>query len=1010
MSTKTKIRGFVTAVIATVLVASSAWAGIEIKTAADASASQQLGAKEIARYLYLQTGTLPEKSTLDGWIILATKEAKLLTDAAVRSAAANLQPQQYVIKTTLAEGKKTWWIVGGDDVGALYGAYRFLEHLGLRFYLHQDVVPETKLAALPDVDDIGKPLFERRGFSPWGAHPEGIDAWNADEWKSVLAQMTKMRMNTMSIHAYPWEPWLWVGKPEEVEADGRVRNAPPVHLFNTAKGTLWGVKPSTTSTYRFGASQMFEADVWGPEVMAGHYPVAKELADCVEVFNQTGEMLRDAFSFAHRLGMKVGVGGELGQVGKLALNSVGAAPIGADTDLNALPPNEALESRYEGIFTRLSRVHPLDFFTLYTQEGDYWPDGPKFNRVLFNKRMAEWKSALAVWNRMKPPFELVAGGWTLGPYFDRAAFDSTLPKQVTLSEFNRAYNGPVEPAFAGIQGREKWAGPWCEEDTPFLAPQLWVGRMRKDAADALAYQCTGIQGIFWRRSHVEPVADALARACWDQKGWNPQAGKTGPEAPPSSFYIEGPVSVPNNRWLHGYDPDATPKSDIGKKAIAGTEAPDIYQTCRYDLRGYRVKIPNGSYRVTLKFCEVYFDKKGQRVFDVALQKKTVLEHLDIFDRCGAMAACDINFDGIAVTNEWLLIDFIAHVSLPCLSAIEIKEGEGIVARVNCGGPDYKDWRGDALTTTQRAMFAGKGEIFEPYGLTSSDYYADWAEANFGLAQIGKVFADMDGRMPLFCSGNFSVVPQDERQWTEVEREYHFVEELERYRSSIKGAGNRERFERWRNTFQYARAMARSRCLLAEIGKSIGRVDAIKAVAEKKRHVRGETMPLLVALNQNTAAACTFLLNSVVDLGGMQTVIDLEARTGLFGLDGAVARVEKLLGEKLPEDCYPSMSYQGKSRIIVPTVRSILERNEPLRVQVIIMAQQAVEKATLHWRPLGGGDYQTVPLRHLARGVYTVMLPGGQSDFEYHIQAETAGGKSLLWPATAPDRNQTVVVW
>ena len=44
------------------------------------------------------------------------------------------------------------------------------------------------------------------------------------------------------------------------------------------------------------------------------------------------------------------------------------------------------------------------------------------------------------------------------------------------------------------------------------------------------------------------MADALAHACWDQKGWNPQADKPHPQALLSSFYIEGPVSIRNNRW------------------------------------------------------------------------------------------------------------------------------------------------------------------------------------------------------------------------------------------------------------------------------------------------------------------------------------------------------------------------------------------------------------------------------------------------------------------------------
>ena len=59
------------------------------------------------------------------------------------------------------------------------------------------------------------------------------------------------------------------------------------------------------------------------------------------------------------------------------------------------------------------------------------------------------------------------------------------------------------------------------------------------------------------------------------------------------------------------------------------------------------------------------------------------------------------------------------------------------------------------------------------------------------------------------------------------------------------------------------------------------------------------------------------------------------------------------------------------------------------------------------RPLGG-KWQTIPATHLARAVYAAKLPTVPDDFEYYLTAETAGGQKLVWPATAPSVNQTVV--
>ena len=83
--------------------------------------------------------------------------------------------------------------------------------------------------------------------------------------------------------------------------------------------------------------------------------------------------------------------------------------------------------------------------------------------------------------------------------------------------------------------------------------------------------------------------------------------------------------------------------------------------------------------------------------------------------------------------------------------------------------------------------------------------------------------------------------------------------------------------------------------------------------------------------------------------------------------------------------------------------------ETLRLTVIVLGAKP-QAAELCWRPLGGDAMAKVPLAHVARGVYTVTLPAEavKADFEYYVRAE-AGGKSLVFPPTAPAMNQTVVV-
>ena len=243
---------------------------------------QRLAAKEVVRYLYLRIGSLPEKIAQDGRIVIADKAADVVSDAATKAAAKDLQPQQYVIRTTTADGKKTWWIVGGDDVGTLYGAYRFAEKLGVRFYLHGDVVPDERLAAIPDVDDTGQPLFALRGVNPWGSHPFGFDAWSTDDYKAIFTQLAKMRMNFLGIHCYPEghpyaEPTVWHGLAGDFDAAGaseiELRVALLQHAADAGLGRLSAEEDRRLQFRRLRCCSMTRRG--RRTVMRGHCPLPK---------------------------------------------------------------------------------------------------------------------------------------------------------------------------------------------------------------------------------------------------------------------------------------------------------------------------------------------------------------------------------------------------------------------------------------------------------------------------------------------------------------------------------------------------------------------------------------------------------------------------------------------------------------------------------------------------------------------------------------------------------------
>ncbi len=888
-------------------VATSAAAEIRVVCPPDAAPRERLAALEIVRYVYLRTGQLP---------VLRQLPATSGETIALERNPSQLGPQEFTIQT---RGQRIT-ITGGGDLGVLYGAYRFAELLGVRFYLHGDVIPDERLTAWPEVNETGKPLFAIRGVNPWGWHPFGFDAWSADDYKAIFAQLAKMRMNFLGIHCYPEghpraEPTVWHGLAGDFDAEGRVKSSYVSRYFNTLLTSAWGdYLPTKTGDYSFGGALLFERDDWAPPVMAGHCPLPQTPEACNEVFNRMAAQFRDAFSFARQLGVKTCAGTE-------APLTLPKALAQRTSDVRAV---------YEGTFRRIMASHPLDYYWLWTPEAWTWEGNPPQQ---YSNTVADLKLAIEAHQNVRAPFQLATAGWVLGPTHDRAAFAADLPKDIALSALSRNTGATeVEPAFARISGREKWAIPWLESDNRngLAALQLEAGRMRRDAADALRYGCTGLLGLHWRTDILAPNAAALAQAAWDQD-WN--------------------INRIDRSWRV-----AGQRASFPGVRIAGTTEEELYQTCRYDLGQIQLPAPNGPYKVTLKFCEPFFKAANERVCDVKLQGATVLTNLDIFARTGQFAALDFTFNQVVVTNGMLTIELIARKSLPCISAIAV-ESTGFTSKLNCAGDAFLDYQADTDS---------------PRSLPCGDFYADWARSNFGLEDIGRIFATLDGRVPQATDGGCpsgSLTPVA-TPWNTISRQYAFVDDMEKLPPRVRGAGNLDRFSYWLNTFKYHRSLARLRCALA------------KPDANELASLWSET--------------CRYLLATVNTPGGLAMVVNLENHPG-WG-----PAIAKHLQQPWPK------AYQGEPRLIVPTVRSVVNQGESLALPIIALASQPVKALTVSCRSLGTGDWTVIPATHLARAVYTAQLPPVREAMEYYIAAETATGQKLRWPATAPTLNQTIV--
>jgi hypothetical protein len=535
---------------------------------------------------------------------------------------------------------------------------------------------------------------------------------------------------------------------------------------------------------------------------------------------------------------------------------------------------------------------------------------------------------------------------------------------------------PVDPGFARVHGRSLWAIPWMEDDPALTSPQLWAGRMRRDAADALRYGCDGLLGIHWRTRILSANVLALARAAWDQ-GWNTLPRRVADDIGP----ITGQFTSFKGRAIKG----------------AGARAA-VYEDVRDRVFGYHLKVPNGVYTVTLELVEGAVDRPRGRVFDVILQGRKVAENVDIFARAGQFKALDLTFGNVEVADGILIIDLADRIHYPALAGLVVA-GQGFVKRINCGGPAVLDYEADWPETERH--------------LGALDLYRDWAAAQFGpgaAAEIAAAFARIDGRHPVpvtWIGGPGNIQP-DPRPWAEVEPAYAFVDELAALEPKISGLGSKERFGYWLANFRYMRDVARFNGLWAVYNKAVEKAKAAGSEAATRDVLTAEALPVRAEMAAVLRRVFESLLATVSTTGELGTIANWEQHLLPGAWERPEAELVKMLGRDLPAELLLSGGYEGPTRIVVPALRTSLESGEPLALKVLVLAKAKPDTVDLLWRRMGRGAFRRVSCENKARGVHTVTLPPPDGAIEYYLEVQ-AGGGTARFPATAPALNQTVIV-
>lgn len=345
------------------------------------------------------------------------------------------------------------------------------------------------------------------------------------------------------------EPTVWIGLAEDVEADGQVSWAYPAYYAHTQRpDRIWGYGTWETSAFSSGASDLFEREGYGADLLGEAAP--EDLVGQRAVFNAVGDLLHAAFGHAKTLGVKTALGTEL---------PLGREPKGPEVGydwVRGMPPElqarlrergldpadpAVVQSIYEGIFTRIMRTHELDYYWLWSWE--VWSlNGVSRKQVRAMKE--DMRLAQAALEAVDAPFELALAGWILGTANNPAAFDDTLPAQIPFLGLWDEADGFESLSAA----REKWPATWLEEDWGLSQPQLEMRRVYNDARAAQAKGCQGFIAKHWRTRMLSANTYALSEASW-VRGTSVEPPSPSQALPARATWIEARYNEWATRWF-----------------------------------------------------------------------------------------------------------------------------------------------------------------------------------------------------------------------------------------------------------------------------------------------------------------------------------------------------------------------------------------------------------------------------------------------------------------------------
>jgi len=115
--------------------------------------------------------------------------------------------------------------------------------------------------------------------------------------------------------------------------------------------------------------------------------------------------------------------------------------------------------------------------------------------------------------------------------------------------------------------------------------------------------------------------------------------------------------------------------------IQNTNEQEIFHSERKGLLAYKIRVPNGNYKVKMLFADKADTAKGERVFDVYCEGNLVKKNLDLIAEAGRNTAFQL-IDDCSVTDEKIDIYFCDYADSAFVNAIIIEQNPTVISDGN----------------------------------------------------------------------------------------------------------------------------------------------------------------------------------------------------------------------------------------------------------------------------------------------------------------------------------------